>query len=620
MTTALRHRGPDDHGMRIMNGGNARNLSQSTSIGMGHRRLSIIDLSTRGRQPMSNEDETIWLTFNGEIYNFQGIRQELVRCGHLFKSDTDTEVIIHGYEEYGEAIFEKLNGMFALGLWDANSQSLYLVRDRFGKKPLYYWERPDGIVYASELKSFICHPDFKKRIDLDNLIRYLFFEYVPSPHSIYEGVKKLLPGHFLRWRGKDVIIRPYWRMTFGTEKTLTQPLEETQEHLIYLLGESIKKRLISDVPLGVFLSGGIDSSAIVALMSEFMPAGQIKTFSIGFDDKSFDESEHARYVARLFGTDHHEQIFTSATMLDIMTEVWDFLDEPFADASILPTYILSKFTRQFVTVALGGDGGDELFAGYDPFVAHVAASYYGLLPEFVHAKVVVPFSRMLPVSTNNMSFDFRLKQFLKGFPYEPALTNQIWLGSFSDKEQFDILNPEIRPRLESFAPFLDIKDSCNGISFRDTTEQIIYLYTRFYLADDILTKVDRASMATSLEVRSPFLDVDFAEFTNGLPSGYKLKGCSRKYLLKKSLASRLPKGILRRKKKGFGIPLAKWFKKELKEQLLDTFHPARIKNDGFFDADAIWKLIHEHLEGRRDNRKKLWTLFVFQNWKERYAS
>jgi asparagine synthase (glutamine-hydrolysing) len=511
MTEALSHRGPDAHGTRILSSG-------GVCVGLGHRRLSIIDLSAAGHQPMANEDGTVWITYNGEVYNFPELREDLAARGHVFSSHTDTETIIHGYEEYGEGLFDMLNGMFAFALWDCRKDRLYLVRDRYGKKPLYYGTAGDDFVFASELKSIMGHPSCSREIDPENLSRYLLHEYVPAPHSILKDIHKLLPGHYLCWEDGRLRTGAYWRISFD-EKGEAPGIRQAEEEVLSLLKQSVKRRLVSDVPLGVFLSGGIDSSAIVALMSEILPPDRIKTFCIGFDDPSFDESAPARTIASLFGTDHHEQILTASKMPELLPEVWDFLDEPLADASIIPTYLLSKFSRQTVTVALGGDGGDELFAGYDPFVAHRLAGLYDWVPRFIHSGVVVPLAGMLPVSLDNMSFDFRVKHFLKGIPYPPAIRNQVWLGSFSREEQQGIFNQGVRACIKGFDPYRDIEESERGMAFRDRMDEIVYLYSRFYLADDILTKVDRASMATSLEVRAPFLDRDFAEYVNSCPRG-----------------------------------------------------------------------------------------------------
>lgn len=612
MVLSLNHRGPDDKGIQLIS-------EPDVQVALGHVRLSIIDLSTAGHQPMCNEDGTVWITFNGEIYNHRDIRNDLIAKGHIFSSHTDTEVIIHGYEEYGPTIIDKLSGMFAFGLWDTNTQALYLARDRYGKKPLYYWQSGHTFAFASELKALLMHPDVKKVIDPISICRYLLHEYVPAPHSILKGVHKLLPGHFLCLKNGSSVIKPYWSINFSAQD-IPENDQQIQEILLEKLKSAISGRLMSDVPLGVFLSGGIDSSAIVALMSELVSANRIKTFCIGFEEESFDETDYARKVARIFGTDHHEQTLTPKKMIDILPEIWGFLDEPLADASIIPTYLLSKFTRQHVTVALGGDGGDELFAGYDPFLAHRLAGLYDWMPGFIHAKLVTPLAQHLPVSTRNMSFDFRIKQFLKGISYPAAIRNQVWLGSFSWDEQPHFLSKDMNASLDGFNPYSEILDAGHGMNFRDQTDEIIYLYSRFYLADDILTKVDRASMACSLEVRAPFLDVEFAEFVNSLPSRYKLRGLTRKYILKKSLGKKLPHDILYRGKKGFGIPLSKWIKKDLLPLLSDIFSPTRIRQAGIFSASAIEQLIGDHISGARDNRKQIWTLLMFEQWRTHYAA
>ncbi|MBT6052775.1 MAG: asparagine synthase (glutamine-hydrolyzing) [Candidatus Scalindua sp.] len=620
MIRALKHRGPDDEGIHVINNPQSAICKPSIQIGLGHRRLSIIDLTKSGHQPMTNEDDTIWLTFNGEIYNFKELRTDLIKQNHTFKSNSDTEVIVHGYEEYGEELFNKLNGMFAFGLWDTTNQALYLVRDRYGQKPLYYSHSQTGIVFGSEIKSLLKHPDIKSEIDIHNLSRYLSYEYIPAPYSIFKNINKLLPGHFIKWNNGTVSTTPYWQINFNEVDTSnTLSVTEIEHHLIYLLKQATRRRIISDVPLGVFLSGGIDSSAIVGLMSELIPADQIKTFSIGFEEESFDESSHARSVSQFFGTDHHEQTLTPNKMLEMLPDIWNIMDEPFADASILPTYLLSKFTREHVTVALGGDGSDELFAGYDPFQAHLAARYYEKIPNSIHNNIISPIINRLPVSTKNMSMDFKLKQFMKGIPYKTAIRNQVWLGSFDKEEQRNIFTEDINHTLNDFDPYGDIPKSYNGTKFRNSLDEIIYCYSKFYLPDDILTKVDRASMATSLEVRSPFLDVEFAEFANRIPSRLKMKGLTRKYILKRSLQNKIPKEILYRKKKGFGIPLTRWLKNELKPTLLEIFNPSRINKDGLFNSKAISTMLDNHFKGKTDNRKQIWTLLMFEMWKEKFA-
>jgi asparagine synthase (glutamine-hydrolysing) len=616
MTDSMVHRGPDDSGVLCLNGPETSGLY----AGLGHRRLSIIDLSALGHQPMSNENRSVWISFNGEIYNYRTLRNDLLNKGHTFTSNTDTEVIIHGYEEYGSAICSMIKGMFAFAIWDCKKGSLLLARDRFGKKPLYYWLSENGIAFASEIKAFLHNPAFKPELNIQSLSHYCAFEYVPVPHTIYKQVHKLPAGAFLSYNGKTVSVNKYWNINF-TNNTSTKLSEtEIEAHILDLLKKAVEKRLMSDVALGAFLSGGIDSSAVVALMCEFSDPKNIKTFSIGFEDKSFDESTYARFVANHFKTDHHEKIFTAKDMLDILPQVWDFLDEPFADASVLPTYMLSKFTRETVTVALGGDGGDELFAGYDPFLAHKLARMYEHIPSFLTRSIVEPIVTKMPVSTNNMSLDFKLKQFLKGMRYPLSIRNQAWLGAFPPEQQAMLFSEHIREELSSFNVYSVIEDARQTCTFRDWTDEITFMYEHFYMGEDILTKVDRASMAVSLEVRTPFLDTEFSEFVNALPGSLKLKGLTRKYILKKALEKKLPKEIIYRKKKGFGIPLTKWLREDLRPVLEQTFSSEQIKKDGLFNVNYINQLMQEHFTGKKDNRKQLWTLLMFSKWKERFCN
>lgn len=614
MTRVLQHRGPDGEGIHI-------GPDQGYSVGLGHRRLAVIDVSDAAAQPMANEDGKVWITYNGEVYNYKELREELIRSGHVFRSESDTEVILHGYEEFGCAVVSKLNGMFAFAIWDGRNGRLLLARDRYGKKPLYYRLAQDDLIFASELKSLFMNPAVSRDVDLCSLSRYLLHEYVPAPHTIIKGVAKLPAGCCLMWKGGCSSVFPYWNLDFqGRCRDIQTIAGDAKDMLLHLLKESVRRRLQSDVPLGVFLSGGIDSSCIVAMMAELMPADQIKTFSIGFDEKSFDESSYAREVAELFGTDHHEKKFTHKDMLETLPEIWNIYDEPFADASALPTYMLSKFAREHVTVALGGDGSDEIFAGYDPFLAHKAADLYHLVPKIVHERIIAPAAGRLPVSTDNIAFDFKIKQFLKGARFDAAVRNQVWLGSFDAEEQKSLFHPDAAAMLNGFTPYAEIEDSCRTMAFRDATDRMIYLYLHYYLADDILTKVDRAGMAASLEVRAPFLDTELTEFVNGLDTNLKLKRFTRKYILKNCLKDKLPHHILHRKKKGFGIPLAAWFKKELRPVLHDAFSPQRIKNGGFFRHEAVDRLLDDHFEGRKDNRKQIWTLFMFEMWKDRFAA
>jgi asparagine synthase (glutamine-hydrolysing) len=598
MTAVIRHRGPDDDGFYV---------DEDRAVGLGFRRLSIIDVKG-GHQPLTNEDETVWVVFNGEIYNFRALRSELERSGHRFATDSDTEVIVHLYEQHGPRCVERLDGMFAFAVWDDRRHTLTLARDRFGKKPLHYAVTTGGgVLFASELKSLLQHPECPRTLDPVSLSQYLALDYVPSPRSILEGIRKVPAAQVAVWRAGKISVERYWDLPFG--ESLTESDEEVVEEFRRLFRNAVERRLMSDVPLGAFLSGGIDSSSVVAAMADLLPRGNVKTFSIGFTERSFDESSHARRVAQLFGTDHHEQTLTAGAMVELLPEAVSFLDEPLADPSVLPTYLLSRFTREHVTVALGGDGGDELLAGYPTFPADRVARAY-VVPTKLHQRLVLPLADRLPVSTANFSLDFKIKRFLRGASLSPTQRHAAWLGALTPEEQRQLHLPAWAEAYESVAAI----DRAN--TGRDPVQRLIYLYARSYLEDDILVKVDRASMAASLEVRAPFLDRDLVEFLGRVPSRLKLRRLSTKQLLKRAMRDALPQEIIDRPKKGFGIPVAEWLKSDLREQLLDELSPDRIRRQGLFDPGEVTRLANEHLEGRRDHRKPLWALFMFQLWRE----
>jgi len=610
MREILAHRGPDDWGEYIR-----RLDDQGPFVYFGHRRLSIIDLAG-GHQPLSNEDGTVLVIFNGEIYNFQELKKELEVLGHQFKTRSDTEVIAHAYEEYGEVCFQYLNGMFAIGIWDELRRRLVLARDRLGKKPLYYTLMNGTFLFASELKAITTYPDFPRKISALSLMKYLFYEFIPCPHTIFQDAKKLPSASYLIWGKDGVEVKGYWSpfSLEGNEKSLSE--SEAECRMLELLRQSVKRRLISDVPLGVFLSGGIDSSAITALAQEEVP-GKIKTFSIGFEDPSFDESRYASLVSQLLGTEHFEQTMTSGNLLDIVPYLPDILDEPMADASILPTYLLSKFTRQYVKVALGGDGGDELFAGYPTYLAHKFARQYEVFLRSLHP-VVLFLGNLLPVSDDNISFDFKVKKFLSGIGYPEGIRNSVWLGSFSFPDIEKVVSPEIQIQFDRLRLVEEIRSYEEGSPANDLTTLVQYLDMKLYLQESILVKVDRASMACSLEVRAPFLDYELIEFVMGLPSGLKLKGITSKYILKKAMKNFLPNEVIQRKKKGFGVPIAKWVKGPLKGFFEDLLSPDRIRREGFLNPAYVKTLLQDHLANRKDNRKQLWTLLVWELWVNRY--
>jgi asparagine synthase (glutamine-hydrolysing) len=610
MRDVLIHRGPDDLGEYI------RPLDdKGPFVFFGHRRLSIIDL-TGGHQPLSNEKGTVWVVFNGEIYNFKELREKLKGKGHQFRTCSDTEVIVHAYEEYQEDCFRYFNGMFAIGIWDEKGNRLVLARDRLGKKPLYYSLIDETFLFASELKALMLYPGFPRKVDPVSLMKYLFFEFIPSPHSIFIDAKKLPASSYLIWDKKGIKVRQYWS-PFDPQKERKDLSEsEAEVRMMELLKESVKRRLISDVPLGVFLSGGIDSSAITALAQSEVP-GKVKTFSIGFEDPTFDESKYAFLASKYIGTEHHEQTMIPTDLLNIVPGLPDILDEPMADASILPTYLLSKFTREHVTVALGGDGGDELFAGYPTYLAHKFASPYERFFGFLHP-IGTLLASYLPVSDDNISFDFKVKKFLSGINYPDGIRNSIWLGSFSFPENESVLSAEIHPQFNRDRLVEEISLYEKEYPYADRITKLQYIDLRLYLQESILVKVDRASMACSLEVRAPFLDHELVEFVMGLPSNLKLNGFTSKYLLKRAMKNYLPEEIIRREKKGFGVPIAKWVKGPLKELFGDLLSADRIRREGFLNSECVTNLLQDHLHNRRDNRKQLWTLLVWELWVNHY--
>lgn len=611
MCQTIAHRGPDDQGIWLGNG-----------IGLGIRRLSIIDVAG-GHQPIHNQDETAWIVFNGEIYNFPELRQRLSERGHHFYTRTDTEVVVHAYDEWGEGFVERLNGMFAFAIWDTRTKTLLLARDRLGIKPLYYAVTADGLAFGSELKALLAIPWLARDVDVTALDDYLALEYVPSPRSIIRGVRKLEPGHTLTWHQSSgsVRTRQYWDvdLTAGEGGPDGIPLDQRVDALRAVLQECVRKELISDVPLGVFLSGGIDSSTVAAMMSRLVP-GQVNSFSIGFSDPSFDESAYARQVAAHLQTNHRELILEPGMMTELVPLITQKLDEPLADASIVPTFLLARFAREHVTVALGGDGGDELFGGYPTLLAHRFAAAYQRMPAPIRNRLLPALVERLPVSLNNISVDFMLKRFVDGARYPLGERHVRWLGAFTSEQREHLLLPDVRQTLERSADEDLVAQHLTRRQLADPLNQILYLDMKMYLENDILVKVDRASMMTSLEARVPLLNVDLVEHVARLPVSLKLRGRQSKYLLKQAMRGVLPDAILARGKKGFGIPVAKWFRGPLKDLVTTTLAPDKLRREGFFDPAYVRTLLDEHLRGRRDHRKQLWTLFIFERWYERYAA
>ena len=601
MIKTLHHRGPDDSGVYINN-----------KVGLAQSRLSILDLSIQGHQPMFNEDKTVCVVFNGEIYNYKKLKDSLLQ-NHTFSSQTDTEVIVHSYEEFGDKVFEKLQGMFALAIFDSKKNLIILARDRMGKKPLY-WSNFDGtLIFGSELKALISHPSFKKNIDLASLNKYFQFEYVPTPHTIFKNTYKLEPGTSISFDGKDFRKTEYWSPKFLPKFT---DFEGALLELDKTFHMSVGDRLMSDVPVGVFLSGGIDSS-LIAYYAAKNSSEKIRTFSIGFTDPSFDESSFARIVSNELNTEHHERIITANDCMNVIPAIVDLLDEPVADSSIIPTYILSKFASEHVTVVLGGDGGDELFVGYDTFLAHKIATIYDMVPKFI--RTIIEYSvRFLPTSHSNMSLDFKIKKFMSGFNGDKKYRNQRWLGAFDRNERSQLFKDDVWQPVKNLNEFEDIDMHISKSDSKDFFDNLILEHERMYLMDQVLVKVDRASMFNSLEVRAPFLDTRVVELANRLPTHFKFYHFERKHILKKLMLGKISRKIIYRKKKGFGMPIARWINADMKPLVLEVLSRKSLEEMGLFNANYVERILSEHFANKNDNRKQIWTLMIFSLWWRRW--
>ena len=599
MCDQIVHRGPDDEGIFVRQG-----------VGLGMRRLSIIDVSG-GHQPVFNEDNSAWIVFNGEIYNFLELRPELERGGHRFRTKSDTEVIVHLYEEYGADCVQKLRGMFAIALYDERKKKLLLARDRFGKKPLHYALVDGKLYFASEIKSILSVAPELAELNQQGLLDYLYHGYVPDPITAYKRIHKLPPGHLLEFERGEIRVRQYWDLPkFGTHSPASE--EECLEEMERQLSEAVCLRLISDVPLGAFLSGGTDSSTVVALMAK-ASAGPVKTFSIGFKHDDFNESRYARRVAEHFKTDHHELIL-EPDVLDTVEKLTSSLEEPFSDSSMIPTYYVSQLARQHVTVALSGDGGDEIFAGYDRYSLHASRQIFEHVPDWArrfYHKAVYP---VLPAKLKSRKLAYNValpwrERFIDGLTFIPAFEREV-----------PLLSGDFRTILmHSEDPRNVLRRYFDQAPADDPVSQMLYVDAKTYMVADILTKVDRMSMLTSLEVRVPIMDHVFAEWATSLTVDWKLKdGRQQKYILRK-LAERIgvPKDVLYRKKQGFSIPLVHWMRRELKDMLQILLEPRTLQR-GYFDPRGIRKLMDDHLSGQRTQSERLWRLLMFELWHRNY--
>lgn len=607
MGQALSHRGPDQEGIFV-----------DENVGLVSRRLSIIDLFS-GKQPIFNETKTCVIIHNGEVYNFLKLQDELKKKGHRFRTATDTETILHLYEEYGPFCVKKLRGMFAFAIWDKKKRHLMLARDHFGIKPLHYYYKNGVFLFASEIKAILTHPLVKKKVDFPALNQYFStaFGAVPAPKTIFKNIKKLLPGHYLVYKNNKIRIVKYWHLE-RTKKT-SIGFASAQEKILSLINQSVKSQLIADKKnFGSFLSGGIDSTAITALAAKML-AHKLKTFSIGFSDSSFDESAYAKKAAQFIGTCHNHKYIDSKKLLEVMPRLAAKMDEPFADSSLIPTFLLAEFTRQHVKVAFSGDGGDELFAGYPTYQAHQFYYWYSKLPYCLRKRFIAPLINSLPVSFANIAFDFKLKKFISADIKNPSLRHLIWLAPFAPEEKTNLWTDSAKKEIKNKQSIEKIYDRYfrAGINF-DNQDRWQYLDLKTYLGDFGLVKTDRAGSLASLEVRPPFLQVELAEFVFSLPSHFRLKGFQTKYILKKALSRLLPQEIINRPKKGFGAPISQWINKELKTEIDKMFARQRIKKQGIFNFLTLKKMLEEHRRLKKDNRMKIWSLYMFQLWWDNY--
>lgn len=615
MCREIRHRGPDDQGIHI-----------EGRAGLAMRRLSIIDLQT-GHQPISNEDGTVWVVLNGEIYNYRDLRPALEAKGHQFSTHSDTEAIVHLYEEYGDACVTHLRGMFGIALWDVRQQKLLLMRDRIGQKPLFYAMTRESLVFASEMKAILEYPGIPRDLNTQAVDDYLTYAYVPAPSTIFTAVKKLPPAHTLcldcasgnthKPLAERLMVQRYWQVEYQADMP-ARPEAEYAHDILEALREAVRLRMISDVPLGAFLSGGLDSSIIVALMSE-CSSQPIKTFSIGFGEKSYDEVEYARIVADRYQTNHHEFQVTPQAR-DIIDDLAWHCDEPFADSSAIPTYYVSKCAREHVTVALSGDGGDELFGGYRRYLGRKLAEQFNRLPKAVRRHILNPVIARIPEGAGYTGKSLIKK--LKRFAEQAADVEQIpWssrLAVVDEALKQQLYTAGMRRSMAGTLPFADLKpyfEHCAGL---DAVTQMMWVDLHTYLPDDILVKVDRMSMAVSLESRAPFLDHGLIEALARVPTRFKLHGATGKYLLKTLSRPFLPDAILRRPKQGFVVPIAAWLKHDLRDLFQDAVMSPSAASRDVFEQAGLGRILEEHRQGRRDHSQALWAVLMFELWCRRF--
>jgi asparagine synthase (glutamine-hydrolysing) len=607
MTNVLAHRGPDDCG-----------IWRDEQIALGSRRLAVIDLSPAGHQPMSNEDGSIQIVLNGEIYNFRELKKrfELEERGHTFRSRTDTEVLVHLYEELGIAMVGELNGMYGIAIWDARQGKLHLVRDLYGIKPLFYQRDDKYLRFGSEIKAILADERVIRKASLQALHDFLTFDYIPGEQTAFEGIYRVPPAHWLTIdHAGHVTKERYWDLPFEVDDSIDEKLAVNRS--FQLMDQAVERQLIADVPVGVLLSGGLDSSAIVALMQRHT-SERIHTYSVGFDDQSFNELPFARMVARQFATVHREVIVTPQRVRDLLPEYLTYIDEPYADGSAIPTYYVCQLAKGEVVVVLSGEGGDEAFAGYDTYSAYLASRWMKRVPRIVRDAFVAPLVNSLPVSDRKLSFEFKAKRFLAGLDLSPVQAHLWWRIVLTEVQKQSLYTPAVSRQLQPEPSDRHFLDSYARSKAKDDLSRLMYVDSRVFMPDDLMVKNDRMSMAHSLEARVPLTDPVLTSFMATVPPRLKLPRFRKKHLMREAMKGILPPAILDKKKVGLEMPYSRWFKHELKDLVMDYLGPKRIAETGIFRPEATKALIDDHLEERRDNGRAIWGLVNYMMWHELY--
>ncbi len=608
MTDALAHRGPSDRG-----------TYSDERVSLGSRRLSVIDLSPAGRMPMSNEDGSVQIVFNGEVYNFRELKQQfaLEAKGHVFRSRTDTEVILHLYEELGMGMLPLLNGMFAFAIWDVKRGQLHLARDRFGIKPLFFTWQGARLLFASEIKSILKDPSVPRKPDFQALHDFLTFDYVPGAQTAFVGIEELAPGHALTASdGGEVRRWRYWKPAFEVDESMTisAAIAGAREQM----ERAVERQLVADVPIGVLLSGGMDSSTLVALMGRRQSA-PFHTYSVGFGEQSFNELPFARIVADQFRTVHREVVVTPDLVRDLLPDYLKWIDEPYADGSAIPTYYVCRLATKEVVVVLSGEGGDEVFAGYETHAAYQASRWFGKIPRWIRRGLIAPVVNSLPVSHKKLSLEFKMKRFLSGQDLPPAQAHLWWRIVMTEAEKRNLYTSRVLEQLEPQSSERHFTEVFERSRAQDTLNRLLEIDTSVFLPDDLMIKNDRMSMAHSIEARVPFTDNELVNYMARVPARMKLPRLEKKYIMRQAMAGTLPPSIINKKKVGLEMPYSQWFRAQLKDLLLNYCSPERCEASGLFRPDAVRAVIDKHLEGRRDNGRALWGLLNYMMWLDLYV-